>query len=148
MMIHLAAFLLAVAPSEVEDGLWIGGEVASPPPGVQAVLNLCGSKDAYAKAVEFYEMASIPDAAPAPSADWLYERVKFIDRNRQAGRAVFVHCAAGNSRAPFVVAAYLMARDGSTRDDALAAIRKTRPEIHPNMAFMARLLEWEKEWKR
>jgi len=34
-----------------------------------------------------------------------------------------------------------MKKNDWTRDEALAFVRKTRPEANPNRAFMARLLE-------
>jgi hypothetical protein len=36
-----------------------------------------------------------------------------------------------------------MARDGYSRDQALAVIRARRPIIHPNPAFMGLLIEWQ-----
>ena len=47
-----------------------------------------------------------------------------------------------------VLAAYLMSRDGLTRDEALARLRSKRPRVGPNTAFMALLLEWEEHLKR
>jgi protein-tyrosine phosphatase len=80
-------------------------------------------------------------------ADGLRQQVEFVDQQRRAGLPVYVHCAAGVSRSAMVVAAYLMARDGCTRDQALAALRARRPIIGPNLAFMPLLLEWEQTVK-
>jgi hypothetical protein len=42
-----------------------------------------------------------------------------------------------------VTAAYLMFRDGLTREQALTALRTHRPQVCPNPAFMRLLLKWE-----
>jgi hypothetical protein len=130
----------------VEDGLYLGGYLAQPPPGTRAVLNVCESKDPYEAEVHRWE--PIHDAAPAPSLDWLRRQVEFIDAQHQAGRPVFVHCHAGISRSVMVVAAYLMARDGRTRDEALAFLRTLRPSVGPNPAFLELLREWEQSLKK
>lgn len=128
--------------SQIEEGLYVGGQIGEPPPGVRAVLNLCERKDPYE--AEVHRWVPIPDAPPAPSLDWLRQQVEFITEQRRAGRPIFVHCAAGVSRSVMVTAAYLMEREGWSRDRALDYIRASRKNIGPNSAFMARLLEWEK----
>jgi protein-tyrosine phosphatase len=87
----------------------------------------------------------IRDAAPAPDLAWLRKTVAFIDKQRRAGRTVYVHCFAGVSRSAMVVTAYYMHEKGWTRDEALAFVRTRRPQVRPNPAFMELLLEWEKE---
>jgi protein-tyrosine phosphatase len=43
--------------------------------------------------------------------------------------------------------AYLMSREGWSRDEALAYVRSRRAEVRPNPAFMRLLLEWEESVK-
>jgi protein tyrosine phosphatase len=128
--------------SKIEDGLWLGGYVSEPPHGVHAVLNLCESKDPYQ--VEFHRWEPIVDAEPVPSLEWLRAQVGFIEFERAAGHVVFVHCRNGVSRSGMVVAAYLMRREGWSRDQALEFLRSRRPEVRPNPAFMLLLLEWQR----
>lgn len=55
-------------------------------------------------------------------------------------RACLVHCAFGVSRSASVCAAWLLSRRRyTTVEDALACIRQARPEIMPNMGFLAGL---------
>jgi hypothetical protein len=129
--------------SRIEDDLFMGGFVDSPPPGTRAVLNLCEQEDPYQ--AEVHRWDPIPDGSPAPELEWLRRQAEFVDRQRRAGLPVYVHCAAGISRSGLVVVAYLMQRDGLTRDQALAYVRARRPRVNPNPAFMALLLEWEAE---
>jgi hypothetical protein len=128
--------------SEIEPGFFVGGSVYQPPPGVKAVLNLCEMEDTYQ--AETHRWMKIPDNEPAPELPWLKEAVEFVTKERNAGKIVYVHCAAGISRAGMVSTAYLMAEKSWTRDQALAFIREQRPQVNPNPAFMDRLLEWER----
>jgi Dual specificity phosphatase, catalytic domain len=131
--------------SQVEDGLYIGGAVQQPPPGTRAVLNLCEIEDPYHCEIHPWPSHKIPDAAPAPSIEWLREQVNFVDEQRRAGLPVYIHCAAGVSRAAMVTTAYLMFKNNWTRDEALAFLRTKRPQVNPNPAFMELLKQWERE---
>ena len=129
--------------SEVEPTLFMGGRVSEPPPGTVAVLNLCESEDAYKVDEQLWK--KIPDAAPAPSLQWLREAVGFVDKAQKADRKTYVHCSAGISRAGMVVTAYEMFKHNWSRDQALEFVRSKRTQVRPNHAFMDLLLEWEKE---
>jgi hypothetical protein len=128
--------------SRIEDGLYMGGRVAQPPPGTSAVLNLCEREDPYR--CETHRWEPIPDAAPAPDIDWLRHMVEFIDSKRREGATTYVHCQQGVSRAGMVVTAYVMFKNGWSRDEALAFVRSHRPQVRPNPAFMDLLAEWER----
>src|SRR5437762_2199037 len=65
--------------SLIDDGVYQGGSVKTPPPGTQAVLNLCEIQDQYSCEVHAWE--AIPDRAPAPSIAWLEKMVKWVDAN-------------------------------------------------------------------
>ncbi len=127
--------------SRIEDGLYLGGSVAAPPPGTRAVLNLCRVEDCYQ--AEVHRWQPIHDGEPAPNLDWLRQQVEFIDSQRQTGLPVYVHCKAGISRAGLVTMAYLMWRNNWSRDRALHFVRSRRSKVRPNSAFMELLLEWE-----
>ncbi len=132
--------------SQIEDGLYLGGFVEKPPPGTRAVLNVSKTKNSYR--VEFSRFAPIRDFGPAPGIDWLRQQVKFVDVHRRAGRSVYVHCAVGISRSGMVVVAYLMQRDGLSRDAAMKSVQSKREMVKPNPAFMELLSQWEKEVKK
>lgn len=55
---------------------------------------------------------------------------------------VLVHCLAGISRSPTVVAAYLTVATECTAAEAIAHIKSLRPIIDPNPGFMRQLVEW------
>jgi protein-tyrosine phosphatase len=128
--------------SLVEPGLYIGGTVDAPPPGVRAVLCLSQVRDNFAAPV--YEWQPIPDLPyNPPSLDWLRQQVAFIDAHRRAGSTIYVHCDSGISRSPMVAAAYLMWLHHWPRDRALQFLRAARPVVNPNPAFMDLLHDWE-----
>ena len=149
LLIGVALVLFGLAASDerdfnyslIETGLYMGGDVAKPPPGTNAVLNLCGKKDLYSCEIHAWE--SIRDTDPAPDLAWLRRQVEFIEARRKAGDTVYVHCRNGVSRSGLVVVAYEMYKHNWTRDEALKFVRSKRPITRPNPAFMKRLLEWE-----
>lgn len=67
----------------------------------------------------------VPDLQP-PAPDQFMAALGFIDRQRSLGRAVAVHCLAGQGRTGAVLAAYLI-RQGSTSVAALAEVRARCP---------------------
>ncbi|GLB43722.1 putative phosphatases II [Lyophyllum shimeji] len=58
---------------------------------------------------------------------------------------IIVHCNAARSRAPTVVAAYLMKQHEMTLKDALALIIRARPGVRPNPGFFRQLKELDVE---
>jgi hypothetical protein len=130
----------------IEDGLCVGGILDRPPPGIETVLNVCETEDPYK--VEVHRWEPMLDLGPPPSLDWLREQVEFIDRQRKAGRPILVHCRAGINRSVTVVAAYLMWRDGLSRDEALEIIANQRPRIGPFQVYLDYLAEWEELLKQ
>jgi hypothetical protein len=147
--VHLAVDRLTREPpnySRIDDGLYLGGYVAKPPPGTKAVLNLCEAEDPYQE--EAHKWEPIHDGEPVPTLAWLQQQVEFIDAQRRAGRTVFVHCRNGASRGGLVTVAYVMWLHGWSRDRALEFVRSRREVVRPNPAFMSMLLEWEQSLKR
>lgn len=67
-----------------------------------------------------------------------------IDRHLREGGAVLVHCYAGVSRSASVAAAFLMHREGLTHRQAMARVRRAKPETFgpaPNFAGSLRAFE-------
>jgi hypothetical protein len=132
--------------TQIEAGLWMGGHTREPPPGTYAALNLCEIKDAYS--CEAHGWAPIRDAGPAPTIEWLREKVEFVERHHGAGKTTYIHCFNGASRSGMVVTAYLMKKHGWSRDEAIAKIKAKREQLHPNPAFMDLLEEWQHDQSR
>jgi atypical dual specificity phosphatase len=67
-----------------------------------------------------------------------------LQSNNGTGR-ILVHCSAGISRSPAVVAAYLMKHHDMSLRAALGQIVRTRPQASPNPGFLQELKELELE---
>jgi len=129
----------------VEENLYVGASVEVPPPGTQAVVNLCGRKDGYKADAEFWE--PILEGGDDPDVKWLKKVVEFIDKHRRSGRQTYVHCLAGMNRSGMVVTAYLMYEHNWPREKALEFVRSKRSQIQPNPQLMRLLAEWEQYLK-
>ena len=69
----------------------------------------------------------------------LQDAWRFIDKARDIGTNVLIHCAMGKSRSSAVLISYLMHRSGMKYEDALCLVRKAREFVEPNQAFADRL---------
>ncbi len=69
--------------------------------------------------------APIPDFGTPTDAD-LRRTLRFMKEQIDAGRAVVVHCQAGQGRTGLVLAAYLV-HEGASAEDAIARVRTLRP---------------------
>lgn len=125
----------------IEEGLYLGGSIKTPPPGTTAVVNLCGKADPYQ--VEVSHWAPVFEKGKEPSLDWLRQVVEFIDSYRRAGRTTYVHCLAGVNRSAAAVTAFLMYKHGWKRDEALKFVQAKRSIVQPNPVLMRLLAEWE-----
>ena len=64
-----------------------------------------------------------------PSVDALERAVEFVEEQLAAGRAVLVHCLAGEGRTGCVLAAYLVKTKGLVADQATAEVRRTKQQF-------------------
>jgi len=67
----------------------------------------------------------------------------FIAEALAEGGSVLVHCHAGQSRSPTVVAAHLMREEHLSAAEAVDCIRRRRPVIQPNRGFLDQLRSFE-----
>lgn len=107
------------------------------------VVSLCrvGSDDppAGCEAHELFLVDTAEEGAN-PNLDFvLRDAALAIKGWRDAGRTVFLHCVAAESRTPTVAAAYLAERTGISGLDALDRVRQVLPAARPNSAFVAAL---------
>ncbi len=124
--------------SRVTPQLYVGGQYRKrgwnrmQRMGITAVVNMREARhDASANGIgpERYLHLPTNDNTP-PSLESLRAGAAFIADEIARGGVVYVHCGVGVGRAPTVAAAYLV-RTGMSPAEALAAIRKVRPFVHP-----------------
>jgi atypical dual specificity phosphatase len=92
--------------------------------GIRAVvclLNIPTDEPVYKAAGFDFLCLPVPDGA-APTMDQTHQFVEFVSLQRQAQKAVAVHCEAGFGRTGTMIAAYLI----SQGDSALQAIERVR----------------------
>ncbi len=117
---------LASAPKE-----WSAVELAP----FSAVLNVAGEsasadRSRLAPGCEMI-LAPFEDNCPAPYP-FLALACLELRRSIREGKHVLVHCQAGQSRSPTVVALYLMARDRLTWEEAVLLLRERRRMVDPH----------------
>ncbi|KAI9475934.1 MAG: protein-tyrosine phosphatase-like protein, partial [Benjaminiella poitrasii] len=67
------------------------------------------------------------------------DAIDFIQATYKAGGRILIHCQAGVSRSPTILAACLMKSKKITRDEALEIIKRKCPSIALNPGFMEQL---------
>lgn len=124
--------------SEVEPGLWIGGCVAGArlPDDFGRVLSLTPERYELGPATERVERPFY-DAPGGVPAD-LDEMANLVNRWRDDGHRVLVHCSGGRNRSGLVAGASLVRR-GATPDEAIALLRRRSPMVLCNNDFEARV---------
>ena len=112
--------------------------------GVTHIVNCAGLACANHHPLAFrYLKLNLQDTAREDISAAFYDALDFIDDAIcDPGCAVFVHCQHGVSRSATIVIAYLMWRQRLSYDEALDAVRLTRPTVNPNIGFACALLQW------
>jgi predicted protein tyrosine phosphatase len=75
--------------------------------------------------------APMRDFDPPEQRERLPVAVFYLHKLITGGRKVYVHCTAGVNRSPLTVLGYLTFVEGMSSDDAMALIRRGRPEAEP-----------------
>ncbi len=123
--------------SRVQPLLYVGGQhkqrglARMRELGITAVVNMREESDDAQRgvALDHYLWLATTDDTP-PTMDDLARGVEFIAQHIDAGRGVYIHCAAGVGRAPAMAAAYLV-HTGMTAAQAWDTVRRARPFIRP-----------------
>lgn len=92
-----------------------------------------------------YECVDVKDVPEERLCVHFDRCLKFIAKCLLDGGRVLVHCFAGKSRSATICAAYVMATEGWTLEQALKAIGDARPAAAPNHGFMTQLASFERE---
>ncbi|KAK7505300.1 hypothetical protein BaRGS_00003462 [Batillaria attramentaria] len=146
----------------VYDGIYLGGASVARKPdvlkslGVTHVVNAAhGSKyNQIDTSPEYYQEADITFHG-IPALDIMTYKIlphlrppaEFMQKARQNGGVLYVHCQQGVSRSATVILAYLMLHQDYQLLDAVRTLREKR-EIFPNDGFLKQLCVLDKELKK
>lgn len=98
-----------------------------------------------------YKTIDVDDDPDEDLTPHLAETLSFIDgsaKTRGSRPHALVHCVSGISRSGTVVVACTMKSRGIGFDDALAFVRRERPQVHPNSGFSGQLRCYESDLRR
>jgi ADP-ribosyl-[dinitrogen reductase] hydrolase len=128
-----------------DDGVWLGSVAAlhNLPSGVDAVVSLCRvNDDDLPPGVEQIDirLIDIVDPDANPNLDFvLIDTVRLIEKLRNEGRTVLLHCVACQSRTPTVAALYGARKQGTSGRLALQDINVVLRGAWPNRDFLEAL---------
>ncbi|KAI8643683.1 protein-tyrosine phosphatase-like protein [Parasitella parasitica] len=75
----------------------------------------------------------------------LSKAIDIIDRARNAGQTILVHCQCGVARSASVIIAYIMKTYNMPMQDAYNHVKKLAPPISPNLGLLFQLREFEQK---
>jgi len=104
--------------------------------GITHILSVC---DQYPSTGANHLVIPIDDVPSADILTQLCRACQFIENALQKGGRILVHCAAGISRSPTVVAAYLMKTRKMSHLTAIRFMAEKRPQVCPNRGFVMQL---------
>eukprot|EP00164_Ancoracysta_twista_P004265 GFYU01005749.1.p1 GENE.GFYU01005749.1~~GFYU01005749.1.p1 ORF type:complete len:340 (-),score=66.55 GFYU01005749.1:7-1026(-) len=92
-----------------------------------------------------YLPVEIPDEEHVNIRDYFNTVIEFIQKAKDSGGKVLVHCVQGMSRSATLVIAYLMTTYRWTLRESYTWVKKKREMIYPNKAFLIQLRDYEIE---
>jgi len=112
--------------------------------GIDHVLNVTAVSPAYQRSSKItYKQLHAADNGYQNLKQYFDEAFEFIDKARNCGGSVLIHCQAGVSRSPTIAIAYLIKYFSMSMVEAYKFVKSRRSIISPNLNFMGQLLEFE-----
>ncbi|KAI8146539.1 hypothetical protein BJV82DRAFT_598892 [Fennellomyces sp. T-0311] len=91
-----------------------------------------------------YRKIAARDTVEMKNIDWvMMEAVCFIEDAKRNHEPIYVHCKAGKSRSVTAILAYLVCSERWTLKQAYRHVIKARPNMSPNIGFIAELMKME-----
>eukprot|EP00656_Telonema_subtile_P032078 TRINITY_DN35150_c0_g2_i1.p1 TRINITY_DN35150_c0_g2~~TRINITY_DN35150_c0_g2_i1.p1 ORF type:complete len:214 (-),score=36.81 TRINITY_DN35150_c0_g2_i1:284-925(-) len=132
----------------LEAWLYIGGSMAAGSRaalqalGVRWVLNCCERIPFASSKTHNLVLKGFFDQKSREFSPFLPAAFEFLDRAKESGQCVLVHCMVGASRSASIVLAYML-REGWTLSEAWELVRARRSVARPNRGFAAQLIARE-----
>ncbi|KAI8099062.1 protein-tyrosine phosphatase-like protein [Halteromyces radiatus] len=137
--------LMTSLAQQVLPNIWIGGYAAMESKSflkknkIQTILSLGHFQSIYPTTEFTHKIIPITDHPETNIIRWFPEAFRFITEALEKEEKILVHCLAGVSRSPTVVAGYMMEKEHLRWKLALAKIKQTRPFVDPNPGFKKQL---------
>lgn len=118
--------------------------------GVTGVINMC---EEYAGPLQHYQRLGIEQLwLPTtdfhhPSKQMVIQGAEFLERHKQQGGQVYVHCKAGRARSATIVLWWLVRFGGLTPQQAQQELQRVRPHVNPLVYQRPVIKELVKEFK-
>jgi atypical dual specificity phosphatase len=113
--------------------------------GIGAVLNLCAERQddtvRLAEAHMDYLWLPVIDTC-APTLAQMFHGVKWIEQQLDAGRSIYIHCAAGIGRSATMLACWYIYAQGMSVYEALRFLKARHPQVALTRRQLRRLHEF------
>jgi len=136
-------------PSQVFPHLYLGGSTDLADQKLKAVsithiLNATTTLDKPATiSTDNFMRVPVLDSMSEVILGFLESCCEYIEQRRKQNQRVLLHCVAGISRSATIAIAYTMKHMGLNVHEAYQYVKKCRPQISPNIAFMGQLIEYQ-----
>ena len=137
--------------SRIDETIWLGSymSVGDPEHPVECVISAVTDWELasyrikeYVGSVEWHHIP-VEDTETQDIFQYFLPVIRVLDKAKDEGKQVLVHCAAGVSRSPTLVIAYMMWSKKMSRKEAYEYVSARRPIIDPNEHFMDQLAVFE-----
>ncbi len=115
------------------------------PLGIEAVMNVCGVDVTRRPGVDYYMDCKFDDGHEVPSEMFWYAVNNGV-RLYEEDKNWLIHCMAGRSRSPIILAAILHCAKIMEFDTALQFIQRHRPVIRPHHKILVSVRQHLKLW--
>lgn len=143
--------------NEIIENLFLTGRTVAKNPEyilklkITHVLNVAEELD-HSKLYEHlkivYKHVSIKDEDSFQYLNYFDEVGDFIHESLSNQGRVLVYCAAGASRSPTAIMAYLIKYQGHSMDEAFKLVKRKREVVDPNNGFLEQLKEYESKIRK
>lgn len=137
--------------TQITDQIHLGGWPTKWPDDIDAIIALYHHQQPrYAipsHAKGFVSIQLSDEGDERPDNTWFDAQTGILRKYVEKDCRVLVHCAAGVSRSPTLVIAYLMRYNGLTMEQAMDYVGQRRDIIYPNPTFRLALKEYEEHLK-
>ncbi len=114
--------------------------------GITHIINLAGLyiSPKYEEGLFIRKNIDIMDFYDQNIFQYFKECIDFIESSKK----IYIHCAAGASRSPTIVIAYIMWKEHKNYNDAFSFVKEKRSLIFPNFGFVQQLKLFERLLKQ